>query len=113
MQINSIHNQTFGQIFVSKQMKDRIIKTLDAMPEETRPNRDTFIRNWNRCLNTTPFDILIQNDKKVFLMGKNGQRALEEKLLNSFIWNIDTALKRVLLFEDAESFEHQKITKYS
>lgn len=102
MQINSIQGTTFGQIFVSQPMKEKIKSLYSSMPENTRPNKATFNRNWKRCQNTSQFDILISNDQKVFLLDKSGQRIMEEKMLSTFVWNIDSALKRVLLFEDAQ-----------
>ncbi|MCR4881502.1 MAG: hypothetical protein K6A44_06085 [bacterium] len=110
MQVNSIQNTSFGQIFVSPEMKERIKKQFAKMPEDRRPDWQVFKNNWKRCQNTKEFDLLITNDAKVYMLDKNGQRVLEEKILSRFIWNIDTALKRILLFEDANPF--QQASKY-
>ena len=113
MQVNSIQNTAFGQIFVSQPMKQKIQAILDTMPEEKKQTRDTFIRNWKRCHNTKQFDLLIEDNEKVFLLDKRGQRVMEETLLEKFIWNIDTAIKRILLFEDANTdIVNRKISKY-
>ena len=113
MQINSVQNKTFGQVYVSPAMKEKIKHRLNSAPADSYPTKATFIRNWNNCLNTTQFDILIENSGKVFILDKNGQRVMEEKLLSNTILNIDTALKRILLFEDADTFSNRKISKYS
>ena len=114
MQINSVEKTTFGQIFISPNTKEQVKKLYKATPKEKLPDRNTFNRNWEKCLNTTEFDILIQNNGKVFLLDKTGQRVMEEKISRNIIWNIDTALKRVLMFEDsaANATQDQKILKY-
>ncbi len=114
MQINSVEKTTFGQIFISPNAKEQVKKLYKATPQEKLPDKDTFNRNWEKCLNTTEFDILIQNNGKVFLLDKTGQRVMEEKISRNIIWNIDTALKRVLMYEDsaANNTQDPKILKY-
>ena len=114
MQINSVEKTTFGQIFISPGTKEQVKKLYKATSQEKQPDRNTFNRNWEKCLNTTEFDILIQNNGKVFLLDKTGQRVMEEKISRNIIWNIDTALKRVLMYEDraADDIHRQRISKY-
>lgn len=101
MKINSAQNTSFGQIYVSGTTIEKIKKQYKRMPEETRPDKDTFMRNWNKCLKTKDFDLLIQDDEKVYLLDKTGKKVMQEELSRKFIWNIDSALKRILLFEEA------------
>ena len=112
MQINSIQNTSFGQIFVSPTMLENIKKYYKAMPKDKRPDKATFNRNWERCQDTKEFDLLITDKREVFLLDKKGQRVMQETMLSRFVWNIDSALKRILLFEDAVPHEHHKVTKY-
>ena len=112
MQINSIQNNSFGQIFASQQIKKKIKKLYWAIPEDERPNKITFQKNWNHCLDTKEFDILITDDNKVYLLDKNGQKVMREALHKNFVWNIDSALKRVQLFENAMTHENNAVSKY-
>ena len=112
MKINSIQNGTFGQVFVSEGMKQKIRRQYTSMPADDKPNKAAFNKNWKKCQNTNQYDLLITDDNKVFILDKTGQRVLEENLVKKFIWRLDTALKRVIMYENAEEASALSKTKW-
>ena len=95
MNINKTNNQNFGRIYVSPAMKSKVIK---LVKKENKSFQDTFVRNWNYCVNTKTHDLHITDDGRVFIENRVGGRTSED-ILKSFIWNVDSGLKRIMSFD--------------
>ena len=95
MKINQTTNQNFGRIYVSPAMKTKILK---LAKKENQSLQDTFVRNWNYCVNTKTHNLRITDDGRVFVENSVGGR-FSEDILRSFIWNVDSGLKRIMSFD--------------
>ena len=97
MKVNAANNQTFGQIYCSPQLKEYITKLAKKAGAEF--NVEHFAKNWKKCLDTKVSDLYIRDKHSVFVVNKQSGVTSEEDLCRSFLWNVDSALKRIISYE--------------
>ena len=106
MRINSIDNNSFGQIYCPEYIKAAteaaLRKRYLSGNQELIKFAENFSQRWQRCQNTKYADLHILNPKTIYVKGKTLGTM---KRIDSFmdpVLNIDSGLKHVVMAEELQ-----------